>query len=341
MKENNPLVSIINFAKNNISDRLRNYILSPGEKYVRWGIDNHFPTQILDYYNNIPEHSSSIDFTKNCIIGDGLDNEIIIDYWVLDKIVLDYILFGCYSLQVIKKRDITKNYVKYVDVSKLRLSTTEGQILYSDMWFNYKKDYTTFNITDSLTKDGIFYYSKHTRDVYPLPNYFSNNLSLDTMYNISLFHNNNSKNGFVPNVIINYNGGNVSEEVMEETEKLVQEKYTGNNSQKFMLFFNDSKENSAEVIRLDSDNDDKKFESLQKFIQNQILVAHKIPSGQLIGIKPENQGFSKTEYQESLDIFKEVVINGLRKELEYSFKQLTGTDIKFKDKQQNNIVNNG
>ena len=334
MSENsNPIMSVFNFATEKIK-----YYINPNEKFVKWGLDNLMPNQLLDFYYNIPEHKSAIDFTTSSVVGNGTNDELL-DFWTVSKIIDDYNLFGTYALQVVKLRN-GGNKVSYVDVSKCRYSTDNKNIFYSELWDKYKVDYETYPITTSLNKEGIYIYkSSKTREVYPLPNYFAGNLSLDTMYNISLYHNDNAKNGFMPNVVINYNGGGkVSEDIKQKTEALLQKKYTGTSAQKFMIFYNQSKENAAEVIRLNGDNDDKKFETLQKFIQNQIIVAHKLPSGQLIGIKPENQGFSKTEYQESLDIFKEIVVNNIRKELEYSFKLLTDKDIKFQDIVSNNVV---
>ena len=97
---------------------------------------------------------------------------------------------------------------------------------------------------------------------------------------------------------------------------------------KFIISFQDTVDNAVTISKLDNDNLDQKFETLQKFIQNQIIVAHQITSGQLIGVKPENQGFSKSEYEESLTVFKDVVISGYRNELNYAFTTLFNKEVK-------------
>ena len=57
----------------------------------------------------------------------------------------------------------------------------------------------------------------------------------------------------------------------------------------------------------------------------------------MIGVKPENQGFSKTEYEEAMEIFEENVIAGYRKEIEYGLSELFGKDVILKDHKE--IIN--
>lgn len=170
-----------------------------------------------------------------------------------------------------------------------------------------------------------------TRGDYPSPRYISATLSLDTMSLISAYHNNNARNGFTPNVVINFNNGEPDETTKKEIENKLKDKFTGVNGSKMILSFNESTETATTISKLDGDNLDEKFETLQKFIQNQIIVSHQITSGQLIGIKPENTGFSKTEYTEAMEIFEENVIAGYRKEIEYGLTELFGADVILKN----------
>ena len=93
-----------------------------------------------------------------------------------------------------------------------------------------------------------------------------------------------------------------------------------------------------QLKKLDNDNLDQKFETLQKFLQNQIIITHKLTSGQLIGVTADNQGFSATEFKESLDVFKTVVIKQLRNEMEYALNTLLGTEVYFIDKEVGEII---
>ena len=322
-------ISVISFAK----EKLAAYKLNPNEKFIKYGCDNKFPIQLLEMYNSIPEHNSAIGFTENNIIGEGISSPEL-DYWDVKKVIGDFLIFGGYTIQVIKNRNSSSTY-KYVDFNKCRISSDQKQIGYSDNWLEYKPEIKWYPISENKDTAGIYMYKNtKSREAYPTPQYMSSFLSLDTMTGIMEYHNNNARNGFTPNVLINFNDGVPDVATQRAIEQGLTDKFTGASGKRFILSFNDSDATKTTVEKLENDNLDQKFEQLQKFIQNQIIVAHKLTSGTLIGIKPENQGFSKTEYEESLDIFKTTVINPFRKELEYSFKVLTGVDIKFIDIEQ-------
>lgn len=201
---------------------------------------------------------------------------------------------------------------------------------YSDNWNSYKPEVKWKKVSKSINDEGIFLFKNpRSRYVYPTPHYASAYKALDTMEEISEYHNNNAKNGFTPTVIINMNNGEPDNDTKEQIEKKIQEKFTGAKGQKFILSYNESVDSATTISKLEDTNLDEKFETLQKFIQNQIIISHGVTSGQLIGIRPENQGFSKTEYTEALEIFQSVTIAGFKRELEYGFSLLYNKDIKL------------
>lgn len=259
------------------------------------------------------------------------------DYWTLQKLALDYILFGGFAVEVVKLRNDKYQYI-YKDISLIRLNPDKNKVGFAENWANYKSDVEWFDKVDNLGETGIYLFKNpKTRGHYPSPRYISAFKSLDTMKEISSYHNNNAKNGFTPNVVINFNNGEPDDDTKRDIEKKLAEKFTGVNGSKFILSFNESEETKTTIEKLDNDNLDQKFETLQKFLQNQIIVAHQITSAQLIGVTPENQGFSKTEYEEAMEIFEENVIAGYRKEIEYGLSELFGKDVILKDHKE--IIN--
>lgn len=332
----NSMISVISFAKEKID-----YIFNPNQKFHKWGADNLLPFEYLKLYQTVPEHASSIEFITDLVIGEGLSTDKL-SYWTLKKLIEDYNIFGGFALQIIKTRG-GDSILSYVDISKCRYSEDKKKIGYAEDWDKYKQDYKFYPISNDLKTEGIFLYKNNSsRSLYPTPSYIAASTSLSTMSYISEYHNNNAENGFTPSVIINMNNGIPDDDVQKKIEKGIKEKFTGSKGNKFILTFNESEATKTTIEHLQSDNLDEKFETLQKFIQNQIIISHRITSGTLIGVKPENQGFSKTEYQEALEIFKEVTINGIRKELEYAFNILLKEDVKFIDKQSaTSVINNG
>lgn len=328
-------VSFLSFAK----EKIQSYIYNPNQKVINWGSNNLKPFEYLKLYSEIPEHASSIDFITNTVVAEGVTSQKI-DYWLIKKLVYDFNIFGSYALQVSKTKGGGFIYT-YVDISKCRYSGDKTKIGYSENgWEIYKQEYTFFDNIKTINKEGIYIYkSNNSRELYSTPYYISAITSLDTMSSIISYHNNNASNGFAPSVVINMNNGIPDDETQRLIEKGIKDKFTGEKGQKFIMSFNESKDTAITIEKLDNDNLDQKFETLQKFIQNQIIVSHKITSGTLIGIVPENQGFSKTEYQESLEVFKDIVINGVRKEIEYSLSIILGEEVKFIDK--TSITNNG
>ena len=323
MKNN---ISFISFAEN-----IKKYIFSSNEKYHKYGIDNDFPDKLLELYDGVPDHESAINFKEQLITGKGLIGEQI-DLWTLKKMVLDYLIFGGFTAKVIKLRN--GNFtIEYIDISKCRFSPEKDKIGYVDDWKTYKLNVTWYPICESATSakgESIFYFKNNkSRELYPRPSYLSALLNVDTASAMSKYHNSNANCGFVPSTIINFNNGNVDDDEKRDIEKDIAQNFTGPNAKRFIVSFQDSPDNAMTFSKLENDNMDLKFESLQKFVQNEILIAHQITSGQLIGVKAENHGFSATEYQESLNVFKETVIQPSRLELEYAYSKLFGIDITF------------
>jgi hypothetical protein len=324
-------LSFFTFAKEKLTSNF-----NPNQKYHFWGVDNKTPFVIEEFVGLIPEHSQTIDFSTDLIVQNGIDRDML-SFWDVKRLVFDYRTFGGYAVLIDKLRNGEKKY-SYINIANCRISFDKTKVLFAENWDKYKADVTVYKLSDG-TETGIFIFKNiKSKGTYPTPDYFSANLSLDTMCEIMRYHNNNAKNGFSPSVIINYNDGTLEPDEQEADKRGIKDNMIGGSGQKIMLNFNKDKDSAITVEKLESDNLDQRFETLQKFIQNQIIIAHGLTSGTLIGIRPESQGFSKTEYEESLSIYREVKISQYIKELEYSFKELFKTDVKFIENNTNKEV---
>lgn len=328
-------VSIIKLAE----EYVQKYIFNSNEKFHKWGNDNLFPEKILKLYDSVPEHESSINFLENNIVGDGLIQSDIIDFWSIKKISLDFVLFGGYTIKATKLRNGNIKY-EYIDIAKCRYNPNKDKIGYSEDWSKYKVDiewYPLVTSADQIKSEAIYYFKNNkSRELYPRPSYLSAFKSIETADAIAEYHNQNAKHGFTPSTVIQFNGVSVDDDEKRQINKEIQDNFTGPSASRFLTFYNQGSEQNVKIEKLEADNLDQKFESLQKFVQNQILISHHITSGQLIGVKAENQGFSKTEFNEALDVFNETVVKPFRNEIEYSLSILTGEDIKFIEKNTDN-----
>ena len=115
--------SFINFVS-----EIKDYIFNPNQKYIYWGANNDIPTTLLKLYDTVPEHSSAINFILSNVIENDIDE---MDYWTLQKLALDYILFGGFAVEVVKLRNDKYQY-NYIDISLIRLNSDKNKIGFSE-----------------------------------------------------------------------------------------------------------------------------------------------------------------------------------------------------------------
>jgi hypothetical protein len=117
--------------------------------------------------------------------------------------------------------------------------------------------------------------------------------------------------------LINLNGGKVSQEEEDRIERQFQNKFSGSkNAGKFMLAFNDSKENEPSIIDLSGTELDKHFDLLNLTVQQEIFSGHKITSPMLFGIKTEGQLGGRSEMREAYQLFQNTYVNAKQRALE-------------------------
>jgi hypothetical protein len=110
---------------------------------------------------------------------------------------------------------------------------------------------------------------------------------------ISNLHFNNITNGFLPAVMINFNNGVPAPEERQTIEDLVQAKFTGtDNAGRFMLSFNDDPTTKPTIDTIQIENLHEKYQYVAEYTQDRILVAHRVTSPLLFGIRTANNGFS-------------------------------------------------
>jgi hypothetical protein len=93
--------------------------------------------------------------------------------------------------------------------------------------------------------------------------------------------------------MINFNNGVPAPEERETIEDLIQAKFTGtDNAGRFMLSFNDDPNTKPTIDVIQIDNLHEKYEYVANYTQDRILVAHRVTSPLLFGIRTDNNGFS-------------------------------------------------
>jgi hypothetical protein len=177
---------------------------------------------------------------------------------------------------------------------------------------------------------GLYYYS--------LPDWVAAMQFAISEGEISNLHLNNITNGFLPAVMINFNNGVPAPEERETIEDLIQAKFTGtDNAGRFMLSFNDDPATKPTIDVIQIDNLHEKYQYVADYTQDRILVAHRVTSPLLFGIRTANNGFSSQseEMKTAFSIMQTMTIspfqNIILNSLDYALKcsGYTDTEIYF------------
>jgi hypothetical protein len=149
------------------------------------------------------------------------------------------------------------------------------------------------------------------RFYYSLPDWISALQFSQVEAELSNLHINNIENGFLPLVMVNLNNGVPAPEERDVIENMIEHKFTGTkNAGRFMVSFNDDKEAAPSVESIQVENLHEKYQYVAEYAQDRILVAHRIVSPLLFGIRTANNGFSSQseEMKTAYSIFQTMTI---------------------------------
>ena len=299
--------------------------------WLAWGESNRFPNYLYDLYLHSSQFSSIVNTMKDYVLGDEVVNhtnmmtinrkgETFND--LLENITLDYILFNGFAFQVIRDHNGNIAELNYVDFRTCRINEDEDKIYVNSGW---KRDVAKRGIQTKVyerfmkgTKqpNSIYWYKGHnSKDEYPTPTYMGALTSLEISTQIPNYHLSNILNNFTPAAIINFNDGNImADDVKDEIEEGVKEKFTGtNNAGRIMLSFNPDTEHATTVERLQDDGLENKYQSLSQSVTADIYSAFRINSV-LVGLNKDT-GFSKTEFSEAFTLYQKTVIKPMQQDL--------------------------
>lgn len=297
--------------------------------YVKYGDNNAYPDYLWDLFKHSSQMSSIIQQMKDYIIGNGIISEYPLQIVnkngekfndFIEKIVLSYLIYGGFAFQIIRNRGGEIKELYNIDFRYVRVNGEEDKIYYSKEWNKGRKQPVVYDryLINSKQPNSIFYYKgKLTTEVYPIPMYISALTSIEISTQIPTYHLNNLVNGFNPSVLINFNNGsNLSDDVMDEIEEKVNDKFAGTqNSGRILISFNDDKEHSAELTRLPSDGLIDQYNSLSDNVEKDIYTAFRI-NRVLLGDSSNETGFSKQPYIEAFALYQKSVIGPIQRELE-------------------------
>jgi DNA-binding MarR family transcriptional regulator len=304
--------------------------------WIMYGIEapykNRYPEYLLDLFNSSAKHHAIVKGKTDYIVGNGIAirevgvaklNQLLkapngkedLDT-LLYKMTLDLEIFGGFALEIIGNQTHEKIAAIYhADFCKYRKAKDQDGYFYSDEWnkTNPETEYIpAFDPNKVGGKSLLYVKAYHPQSqAYPLPGYLGCVPYIEMDKEIANFHLNSIKNGFMGGTMINFFNGQPTEEEQQAIERKLYDKFAGSdNANKLVLNFNDSKEQGAEIIALNGNDFDKRFDVLNDTVQQEVFSGHRITDPQLFGINQEGIFASRNQLRDAYELFQNTYVNG-------------------------------
>jgi len=310
-------------------------------KYITYGFANEYPYYLLDNYRRSSKHNAIVNGKVNYIMGGGWQagDDLTVEQQarfikffdgmsstedlndITEKLVLDLELFNGFAVAVTWSKLGTIAKMEHVPFEKIRVDKEDKMFQVAD-WYNDDmmqlfpkvgdiEKIPAFDTENRLGKQ-LFYYRVYAAGVkhYPLPEYIGGNAWIEADVQVANFHNNNLRNNFWGGYLINFNNGIPTPEEQGDIERQIKRKFSGtDNAGRFVVTFNDDAAKAPTLEPLTPSDMDKQFEILNKAIQQEIFIAHRVTNPMLFGVKTEGQLGGRNELVEAYELFKATYVN--------------------------------
>jgi hypothetical protein len=303
-----------------------------GKTYVLNGKNNEGYDYVINRYKYSPTNAAILDSYYSYTYGQGLTANYMANQAIqmakvnklftkdiVRKLVKDYTLFHECSFEIILGK--TGNeiaQINHLPKNKVVPNEVDENGVINSYWYSYdwsdtrkyppneipvfvqgtKEKKTIFVIKEYSIND--FYFAR--------PSYYSGLNYAELEEQISVYCVNHIKNGLSAGHIINVNEGVTDDEVKDKFEKNIIRKWTGaNNANKFILSFNSNKDNATTIESITIADAHQQYQFLTEEARKQLLTAHKVVSGAILGIQ-SGTGFSSNA-DEIATAFDETMLN--------------------------------
>jgi len=197
----------------------------------------------------------------------------------------------------------------------------EMDFVYSDNWDSHRPELTYYPKWNPTTRENKqLYYFKFYRagqDIYPLPDYIGALKYIEIDTEIANFHLNSIKSGFSAQTLIQLFKGIPTPEEARKTAKRFKDNFQGtDNAGSVIIQYNEPNENPSVINNLAPSDFDKLFVELNRQVQEEIFVGHKVTSPMLFGVKTEGQLGGRSELVEAYETFQSSYVEPRQKQLD-------------------------
>jgi len=315
--------------------------------FVFYGLDNMLPNYFIQLFDNCAIHKAVIMSKVNQIMGDGvvslnnpmatinLVNESETVEEVMRKCALDMMIFGGFALNVIWAKDrksIAEIY--HIDFSRIRSGKLDKETdkvdcyYYSPDWTQIRKhppeEIKRFSQTEKEPSQ-LYYYKAYVPNMtyYPIPDWSAGQRAIEINIESLNYHMNNLRAGMSPSLWINYTNGVPGENEQREIVRALEAQYSGSdNAGQAIISFNESKEQSPEIIQIKKNDSDGYYQTLNDDITRTILSSHRVSSAELFGIATAGKLGSSDEVVNHSEYFRKMVIQPYQNQMLPVFNKL-------------------
>ena len=281
--------------------------------WVEYGDDNDYYSYLIDLYTNSTTNHSIINGISNMIYGKGLDaldsnkkpNEYaamrsIVSDSCLRKVVLDLKLLGEGSFQVLYQKGEVKK-AEHFPRQTLRAEkcNEDGNVeayYYHPNWSKVKRSDKPQRIAAFGYGNGnepeIKIVKKYVSgyDYYCPVDYQGGLAYAELESEIADYLINDVQNGFSGTKVVNFNNGVPDAEKQLQIKNDVMRKLTGARGEKVVIAFNNNAESKTTVDDIPLNDAPQHYEYLSNECSSKLIVAHRVTSPLLLGIRTENNG---------------------------------------------------
>jgi hypothetical protein len=319
--------------------------------WVNYGVDNLFPQYLRELAQTGAVHGSLCVSIGEMIAGKGLDAgaynkrlEELKAYDVFYGCSNDLKLYGGFYLEVIytvDRENVAK--MRHLPFEECRLAVTGEEeeicgVYHSNDWGNTRKKRNKpefipiYNVMSKGEEPRQVYYCFNYAgsNFYPRPDYYSAINSIELAKEISVYHVNNIMNGLSPSMIVSLFQGAPAPDEQQQIKTDWERQLTGaRNAGKFIMTFNERDTPRPEITTFPLSDADKQYEFLSRESTSLIMVAHRVVTPLIFGIRDTGGGFgsNKDEMAVGLEIFTNQVIQPAQNKIAKSFEEVLGFEM--------------
>lgn len=333
------LAAINQYVESNIPSAEEKTIT--GKDFVIWGTNNTYPEYLYYLYKNVSTLHSIIEGTTDYICGDAvtIDDELLNVYVshngdklskLIRDISTDLLIYNGFAINVLRNKFGDICSLVHIPMQRIRTNSEKTKFYYSEDWtksYGRVKSITLPKFDPNQQQmSSIYYYCNNNLGVYPIPSWSGAIKAAEIEMQISDYHLNSICNGFSSSYIINFNNGVPTDEQKTEIEKYVNEKFSGAaNAGRIVLAFNDGKDRSVELSKLETDDFGEKYKTLSERTKQELFTSFRaIPN--LFGL-PTATGFSTEEYEQAFKLYNRTVVKPKQKIICDAIYDITGKNV--------------